>query len=370
MTGRPTTDVLIFAEDPGAVNFVAELPKALERRGLSSTMLAAGLATQGLAARGVPFEVVAEPGGRLLDAMAPRVLVVGTCENIRTHAFALLDEARRASTPSVGVVDARMNADRRFRGESDNPLRYAPDWLLVPDAATRQAFVALGYPEPRVVVCGHPHYDHVRRVGACLSRDDRDALRRRLFPGADGRQVVMFATDGSVRIAPQTRADIASYTLLGDGSSVGRTEIVLEEFLRAVASLEPRPYLVLRPHPKDAVDDYQAYLDRVDLVSSQGSALELLYAADLVVGLTSALLTEACVLGRPTLSVIPRASEKAWLAAIEAGATPCVTTRDAIAPAIGAILRNGAAAPSEANGLFPDGALDRAVVAIERLLER
>jgi len=366
------TDVLIFTEDPGAVNFVADLPAALARRGWHSTMLADGLAPQCLAARGIPFEVVGEPvsGRRLLAAMAPRVLVVGTSENAHTQAFTLLEEARHASTASVGIVDARTNADHRFRGESSDPLRHAPDWLLVPDVPTRQAFIALGYPERRVVVCGHPHYDYVRRVRECLSRHDRDALKRRLVPGAGSRKVVMFATEGSVRVGGQTRADIVSYTLRGDGSSIGRTEIVLEEFLRAVATLEQRPYLVLRLHPKDTIEDYQPYRGDFDLVSSNASPLELLYTADLVVGLTSMLLAEACLLRRPTLSVVPRETEKGWLATVEFGATPCVTTREEIAPAISAILRGGAASKPRADGLFPDGALDRAVVAIERLLER
>jgi len=366
------TDVLIFAEDPGAVNFVADLPAALARRGWHSTMLADGLAPQCLAARGIPFEVVGEPvpGRRLLAAMAPRVLVVGTSENAHTQAFTLLEEARHASTASVGIVDARTNADRRFRGESSDPLRHAPDWLLVPDVPTRQAFVALGYPERRVVVCGHPHYDYVHHVRECLSRHDRDALKSRLFPGAGSRKVIMFAAEGSVRVGGQTRADIASYTLRGDGSSIGRTEIVLEEFLRAVATVEPRPYLVLRLHPKDTVEDYRAYLGGVDLVSRSGSPLELLYAADLVVGLTSMLLAEACLLKRPTLSLVPREAEKAWLATVEIGATPCVTTREEIAPAISAILRDAAPSKPRTDAMFPDGALDRAVAAIERLLER
>ena len=366
------TDVLIFAEDPGAVNFVADLPAALARRGLHSTMLAAGLAPQCLAARGIPFDVVGEPvsGRRLLAAMAPRVLVVGTSENVRTQAFTLLEEARQASTASVGVVDARTNADHRFRGESSDPLRYAPDWLLVPDAPTRQAFVALGYPERRVVLCGHPHYDYVRRVRECLSRHDRDELKSRMFPGAGSRKVLMFATEGSVRVVRQTRGDIASYTLHGEGSSVGRTEIVLEEFLRAVATLEQRPYLVLRLHPKDTIEDYQPYRGDFDLVSSNASPLELLYTADLVVGLTSMLLAEACLLRRPTLSVVPRETEKGWLATVEIGATPCVTTREEIAPAISAILHDAAAPTERTDAMFLGGALDRAVAAIERLLER
>jgi len=323
-----------------------------------------------LTGRGIAFESVRTPesGRRLLAETAPRVVVVGTSENPHTHAFTLLEEARSGGAASVGIVDARMNADRRFRGASRDPLRYAPDWLLVPDIPTSRAFVGLGYPERRVIVCGHPHYDHVRGVRASLAEQGREVLRRRVFPGVGSRRVVVFATEGSIRVAGP--ADLDAYTLRGAGSSAGRSEIVLEEFLRAVGTLEGRPYLALRLHPKDTAEDYQPYLGSFDMVSSGSSPLELLYAADLVVGLTSMLLVEACLLERPALSIVPREAEKAWLVTVEMGVTPCVTTRSETTPAISAILCGARPRDTNADAALPVGALDRTVAAIERILER
>ena len=65
-----------------------------------------------------------------------------------------------------------------------------------------------------------------------------------------------------------------------------------------------------------------------DEVSKGGSALETVYSTDVVVGMTSMLLFEAALLGKQTLAILPRISEKKWLPADADGIIPCVFTRD------------------------------------------
>ena len=367
------TDVLIFAEDPGAANYVAQLPTALAERDRCTRFLADGLAKDHLLQRGVRPEVVHHPAAadRILASVGPRLLIVGTAGNPNTLGLALVAEARLAGVESIGVVDLPMNAGYRFRGRTDNPLAYAPDWLLVPDEWTKEAYTALGYPAQRVVVCGHPHYDYVRATRARLAREDQNTLRQRVLLGApDGRKVVVFATEGSARLKPQPNQRLAEYTLTGRGTSAGRTEVALEEFLDAVQLAKPRPYLILRLHPKDSPDDYTAYLDEFDLVSSGGSPLELIYAADLVVGLTSMLLLEAVLLGKTTLSVLPREVEMDWLPSIRAGITTCGTTREQLRSTLVHLLRDSSQVLcADGDDAIPHGSLQRTVRFIERLLE-
>lgn len=365
------TDVLIFAEDPGAANYVAQLPSALAEGGWHTRLLAEGLATDCLHQRGIWPEVVQHRAAdRILALIRPRLLIVGTSENPDTLGLALVAEARSAGIESIGVIDALSNADSRFRGRGNNPLAYAPDWLLVPDEWTKKAFVLLGYPAERGVVCDHPHYDYVRATRARLAREDRNALKQRLLPGVlDGRKVVVFATEGSVRVKPQSHQHLAEYTLTGRRTATGRTEIVLEEFLDAIQPMNPRPYRVLRLHPKDTPEDYTAYLGEFDLVSNGGSPLELIYVADLVVGLTSMLLIEAALLGKLTLAVVPRTVEMEFLLTIRMGITPCVTTREQLKFTLVDLLEDKPQLvnvdPAE---FFVPGSLQRTVDFIERLL--
>jgi len=64
-----TTDVMIFFEDPGATNFVAELPAVLKFRGHSSQMFVRSTGAWQL----VALEASNEDAGAMRDATAPRM---------------------------------------------------------------------------------------------------------------------------------------------------------------------------------------------------------------------------------------------------------------------------------------------------------
>jgi len=375
------TDVLIFVEDPGAANYLAQLPAALAGRGWVVKVLADGHAREHLHQLGVHPETIqhSETAGQVLASVRPRVLIAGTASNPNTLGLALVAEARSAKIESIGVVDALMNPDYRFRGQSDKPLTYAPDWLLVVDESTKAAYTALGYPAERAIICGHPHYDYMRTVRTKLENEGQNALRQRVLPGVPKeRKVIIFATDCSARLYRQRtgspvrdgQVHLADYTLVGRGTGNGRTEVVLEEFLDAVQLVRPRPYLVLRLHPKDTSEDYTKYLDEFDLVSSGGSPFELVYAADLVVGLTTMLVLEAALLGKLTLSIVPRVVEMDWLPSVRAGVTPCAATRKQLRAALVDLLYGGSHMPcANVDDVIPFGSLQRIVDFIERLLE-
>lgn len=323
-------DVLIFVEDPGAANYLAQLPTALKQKRCNVKLIADGLAKKHLRQLGLfPDEIgpLISPA-YILSTVKPHLLVIGTAGNPDTLGLALVDEARKNNIESIGALDAPLNAIHRFSGRTDNPLAYVPDWLMVVDKWTKDIFVSLGYPAQRIVVCGHPHYDYVRSVKNQLEDLSIQALRKRLLPGLhDGQKVVVFTTEGSASLTSMQSKQIFEYTLKGKGAHRGRTEVAIEEFLFAIKFVEPRPYLVLRLHPKDTQNDYNEYLNEFDLVSEDDSPFELIYASDLVVGLTTTMLLEAVLIGRATLSILPRKEERDYLTSIRNGFTPYVTTR-------------------------------------------
>lgn len=370
MTDR--TDVLMFVEDPGAANFIAPLPAVLAERGWHATVFAAGLAKNYLEDRRVDIQVVdpSMTAEQILSTINPRILIAGTAENKDTFGLTLISAARASGIITIGIIDSVMNAHYRFRGQSDAPLTYAPDWLLVPDEWTKQAFMALGFPETDTVVCGHPHYDYVMDMAKRFKQVSRDDFRRRLLPGVkDGQKAVVFVTEGSARVKRFSRLPIHECTFSGRGKNTGRTEIMLEEFLDAVQSIVPRPYLILRLHPKDEPGDYSLYLDEFDQIDSSGSPLELIYAADLVVGITSMLLMEGALLGIPTLSILPSLKEKELSASIRTGITPYITTREELKSEFGKLLQKDILPTLHRNDSFIyHGALQRITEFIEKLL--
>lgn len=323
------TQVLIFVEDPGAANYLADVPAALAESQWRVSLLATAHGADVLKGRGVGFEPwnAQEDAASVLVRFAPRLLMVGTSENQNTVGLELIDAARAKRIISVGVVDAVTNSAHRFRGRGQPPLTHAPDWMIVPDAATEKAFTKLGYPPSRIVSCGHASLETVRHFQVQHRGMDRATVRKRFLPrDPGGRRVVVFVAEISSGFAPEQFQRTSDYTLLGRGSSVGRTEIVIEELLDAVAELPRRPFLVLRLHPKNSLEEFERYGSEFDCLSRGGSPLGLVYAADLVVGMTSILLAEADWLGRPVLSIVPRIKEKHWLPAVAQGRIPVAAT--------------------------------------------
>lgn len=332
-TTNRSPDVLFYAEDPGAANYIVHLPAACIEKGLSSVAIVAGRAQEFFKEHGVPFEDIsgAETPFAILQRLAPSLVIVGTSENPKSPGLNFVKEARSVGIPTVGVVDAFMNAVYRFRGYTDDAMAYAPNWLIVPDEWTKQEFVGLGFQEERAVVCGHPQYDFVRDKANELERKDKNALRSRFFLEApEGKLVAIFAAEISAGLNPDQFLLSKEYTLFGRGGSEKRTDIVLEEFLEAMTLLPERPYLVLRLHPKNEPGEFAGYMEEFDQISREQPVLDMIFASDCVIGMTSMLLLEAAILGRPTFSIVPKKEERDWLPSIRAGLTACASTRDEI----------------------------------------
>ncbi len=365
-------DVLVFAEDPGAANFLIPLPEVLFRKGISCCVLAAGSAKIFFQRAELHFhEVLPEwSPDEFLDLYEPRLLLAGTSQNTNSAGLLLFEEAKKRGIITVGAVDMMMNAAYRFRGETENPLHFAPDHLLVPDNATKQAFVECGFSREAICVCGHPHYDFVWKKHDMLRTEGKLRIRERIFPQAPpSKSIALFAADPSRGLQPDQFVCSEEYTLHGRGGSCLRTDIVIEEFLDEMAELSNKPYLVLRLHPRTQPDEFAAYLGAFDKVSREEPAIETLFAADYVFGLTSMLLVEAAIMGKPTFSIVPRDSERVWLPTIAAGLTVCASSRDELTCLLRTFLDDSTERTShEIEQLISFGASSRAADFVQRVL--
>ncbi len=358
-------------EDPGGANYLAPLPEALERLGIQCMSLAHPRLADTLTARRVPHTVVGDnpDPSDILRRSEPALLIVGTAEDPNALGLALIDAARHSDIPSIAVIDMIANAPGRFRGRSSNPLTHHPDWLIVCDAATRDAFADLGSAEQRIEVSGHPHFDWVRSRRQELIATDRPTARRRVFPNAPaGSPVIVFAAEGVDQVDPTFSRRSVDYTLHGRGSTNFRTAIVLEELLDAATAMTPRPHIVVRMHPKSPPDELAAYDDEVDFFSSSGEALPLLWAADAVVGMTSMVLIEAFLVGQRALSIVPRRAEADLLVTTANTLIPVAASRDEVQQSLARLLTEPAPAPAT-NFDLPTGAVDRTARFIARRLE-
>jgi hypothetical protein len=311
-----TRRLLLFAEDPGGALFMQHLPAAWEAWGGTACVLALPHAAPYFAGR----PLVAMPAGSgpsdasaLLTTVNADVLVTGTSENPDTFGFRLIAAAREMDIPSFGAVDSSPNAPYRFRGRSDSPMTHTPDFLLVPDLTTEQEYIKLGLAPDRVLRVGHPRLSEIARLRHVHDRATVARARQKLFPEAGDRPIILFVSELSVGLGDDPFRRTARYTLAGTGMSERRSEIVAQELLRAARLLPSNPWLVLRLHPKQGLDDVAGIADQFDQVSCTEPGLDVVGSVDLVTGMTSVLLAEAAVLGRPVLSIVPDPSESAWL---------------------------------------------------------
>lgn len=336
--------ILIFVEDPGAANFIAPALDSLTAAGWQLDLSAAGLASTFLSDRGIAANAVpaSTDASIFLKASGANLLMVGTAENPDTFAFPLTQAARKAGVPSIGFVDGPANAQHRFRGHDSDPLTHVTDWLILTDEHAANLFTALHHPRTRMAVTGHPYYDIVRAEAAQLRQQSAAEHREKTLGKAPAdRPVIVFLGEGSDGLGMDIKRRSADYTLTGRGTSDRRTEIVLEEFLDAIDALDSDPYLIFRAHPKDPASGYEAYMDRFDAISEGGRPLQLLFAADLVVGLSTSLLVEAALAGLNTLSILPAKNQESLIPTVLQGLTPCATDRATLHKLLPRVLRNG-----------------------------
>jgi hypothetical protein len=313
--------MLVHVEDPGAANWMVPLLPELWRRGHGLRLVVDGAARDYLAARDIH-------GTADMSLDGIDFLLTGTSENLESRGLAAIAEARGLGIPSAAIVDQAVNAHHRFRGTANDPLGFAPDHVFVPDDAARDAFVALGLAAGRITVCGNPHHDRVVDVARRLRAEGRDAVRCRLFPGIPpGRPLVLFASEVGYVVNPESSAWIAANRFAGRGGTRYRSAVVLEEVLDACGAMQEAPAVVLRLHPKNDAAEFAAYEGELAAISAGGDPLEAVFAADLVIGMTSALLEDAALVGCAVLSVLPRPEEREWLQMLADGRIPAAGSR-------------------------------------------
>lgn len=351
------TDILIYIEDDGAANICRGLASFCQQRNLRVVVLAGGPAISKFMDLGEEHVAVAANVGarKILEQYRPRLVAVGTSENRDTLALKLIEEARERDIPTVGLIDAYSNARWRWRGRSENPLQYLPDWLAVSDEATKTAYEALAVPANRIGLVGYVQADYVAQVREQLDRLGRDEVKAQVLPGeALSRRVVVY-------IAEQFR---------GIDPAISHEDHILsalEAMLEATKTLDTRPYVVARLHPKSQPADLARFVGKIDYISHGGDALPVVYSGDMVVGLTSTLLFEAALLGRPTVSYLVGTGEHEYLPSIVAGVTPVVSSVAGIRQKMAEAL-SGAWTPSSRQDLAKTGARQRLVNYLESRL--
>jgi len=232
------------------------------------------------------------------DPDAP-VILTGTSMNSVMLEQQFVRWGRSHRYPSVAVLDAWVNYAERFVTADGG--RCVPDRIAVMDETARVEMVEAGFDPSTLVVTGQPAFDDLPRwADEAAAQRVRD--RRRQWGVAADARAVLFVSQPLIEL----------YGGPGDPAYFGYDEHTvlrllissLEEISRS-ASLPIT--LVVRPHPREDPAPLQALTSSIItvMVSADGHGRDAVLAADLVTGMTSALLIEACHLQCVTVSLQP-----------------------------------------------------------------
>ena len=190
--------------------------------------------------------------------------------------------ANHRGIPSLGVLDFWSNYRERWPDEITTPTRIA-----VMDELALHEMVQAGFDADRISITGQPAFDCLKSRRLSFTTHRRYWVKT-YYGFKRNRKTLVFASQ------PHSKQKY----------NYGYNEhSVIREVIRACEALDYD--LIIRPHPRENLGDLMPYTSHNVTVKRSGMVHELLMAADLVIGMNTELLVEACYLGCQVLSIQP-----------------------------------------------------------------
>jgi len=337
--------IVAVSGDPGGAEALAPVLLALQATDTKLRLFAYHQAQAMWRARGLDFaslptETTEADAVSLLQSSEADLLLVSTSMNGVNLERKFTAAARTLGLPSLGVLDLWTNYRARFlddRGE----MALVPDRLAIMDERARQEMMAEGFEPERLVVAGQPAFEEVVRWRTEAPEDLHRKIRLSLKVD-ESEWLVVFGSQPLSRLAEQDGAASLGYT----------EQTVLPMLIEALEKIATRSgraiTLLIRPHPRESEADYAPFRSPAIsiLVSMAGHRREIALAADVVVGMNSAFLIEACYLGCATLSLQPGLRLPDSLPTNLAGWSRAVYRAEHVEPALGELLLEPASCPT------------------------
>lgn len=324
-------DIIFAVEDPGAANFILGMPDELKKYELTSEIISFGYAQRFLSERNIKNIKFDDNEGleMILEKFEFKVLIAGTQQNPDSQILSLINLCRTNNILTIGIIDMMADFHLRFKGNTNEPLYYAPEYLVVPDTFTMKAFVNLGFKKSNIYELMHPSLQRIKNRADKYPQEKIINKRISLLRNkTKNTEIWLFAGEPIFDDNRFMKDD--KYTISGRGKSKIRIHIILEEVLEIRNRRKIKPFLILRMHPKNKLNDYSDYFNEIDMFSNDVDPLEDILCSDLILGSSTIFLMEAFYAGRSTLSIIPKRGEEEWCPSVLQGLTPCAHTTDQI----------------------------------------
>jgi len=237
----------------------------------------------------------------LLREIQPALVLTGTSVNAVDLEKKFIRAAREMNFPTLAILDFWSNYTTRFSDEYGN-MRYVPDKIAVMDTSAFSEMVDEGFSSDTLLVTGQPAFDTLARCRMQFSHTRSAVIRASFHMPAEEMLVVFVSQPLSVFYG----SDASNPLFLGYTEWSVANDLV-QSLERISRECNQKLCLVIRPHPRENIGDYlQIKSDRIrTIVSGSDDPRELVMASDLVAGMTTELLIEACYLGCIVVSLQP-----------------------------------------------------------------
>lgn len=288
------------------------------------------LRARGLSCEELPPDPSTQAARTLLETRSAGILLTATSSNGWNweHFFTLA--ARDLGIRSVALLDFWSNYARRF-SDSAGDLRYLPDRIAVMDQYALKEMAEEGFPTQMLEITGQPAFDCLAQARAQFDRQKRQQIRSAYGVAPDG-WLVVFASQPLREVYGSESAPLGYDERHVLDLLIVALENIQSQTQRAIT-------LVVRPHPREK--HIQAVSQALNVrVVAEGGAAEWAMSADLVAGMNSVLLLEACLLGCAVVSLQPGLLLPDCLPSNAWGASQAVYDACAIEPTVRALLEN------------------------------
>ena len=237
----------------------------------------------------------------LLRNQDTALLITGTSFNDVNLENRFIACGREIGLPSLAVLDFWSNYALRF-SDGKGSLLCIPDRIAVMDERARDEMLGEGFPASRLAITGQPAFDDLAPARSRFTPARRQEIREALGVGP-GEQLVLFASQPFSVVYGTDTAD-RLYPGFTEQAILNALVLALDE----ISGEHQEPLvLLIRPHPREDATWLRSLSSRRIrvLVSKDYDPREVVMSADLVAGVNTALLVEACYLGCVTVSLQP-----------------------------------------------------------------
>lgn len=334
--------ILIICGDPGGAGAVSPVIRLLESgnrvqlRTIAYNEAADIWDGQGITYEKIPNDFSKAETSALLRGENARLLFTGTSVNGIDLEKQFIAAAAQDGIPSLSLIDFWTNYTWRFSNHKD-ALVYVPDKIAIMDKFAFDEMVREGFDPTKLVITGQPVFDDLAEWRQMFSPQRRLGVRDMLGVKTDE----IFILFTSQPLTSLYGTDVLEEKYLGfDEWSV--LEILIHSLEVIQTQSGAKIHLVIRPHPRESAGlfrDYKSDLFPITVVES-GTARSQVMAADLVVGMNTELLVEACYLDCITLSLQPGLRHPDRLPTNRLGVSRAVYRHEEIKPVLQELLLN------------------------------